>query len=121
MNVLEHLDFHTAFSDLTPILLQGMWIALKATISGFALAIVLGVLIALGRLTKSKLLNGVLIVILEIVRGTPLLVQLVYMYYVVPLLISLLFQIWIPEYQFTISPFVAGMLGLGINYGCYLS
>lgn len=121
MNILKHLDFHTAFSDLTPILLQGMWVALQATISGFAFAVVLGVFIALGRLSKSKLLNGILIVFLEIVRGTPLLVQLVYMYYVVPLLISLLIQIWIPGYQFSISPFVAGMLGLGINYGCYLS
>lgn len=121
MNILQHLDFHSAFNDLTPILLQGMWVALEATLSGFALAIVLGVCIALGRLSKYKLLNGILIVLLEIVRGTPLLVQLVYMYYVIPLLISLCIQFWIPGYQFTISPFAAGMLGLGINYGCYLS
>ncbi|MGJ7922060.1 amino acid ABC transporter permease [Neobacillus sp. LXY-4] len=121
MNIIENLDFNTALSDLLPILLEGMWIALKATISGFALAIVIGVVIALGRLSKSKLLNGVLVTILEIIRGTPLLVQLVYMYYVVPLLITLLLQVWIPDYKFTISPFMAGMLGLGINYGSYLS
>ncbi|AGK53485.1 amino acid ABC transporter permease [Bacillus sp. 1NLA3E] len=121
MNIIENLDFHTASSDLLPILVEGMWIALKATISGFALAIIVGVFIALGRISKSKLLNGVLVTMLEIVRGTPLLVQLVYMYYVVPLLISLLVNVWIPDYQFTISPFMAGMLGLGINYGCYLS
>ncbi|WP_236619620.1 amino acid ABC transporter permease [Bacillus sp. 1NLA3E] len=121
LNIINALDFYTAFSDLLPILLEGMWIALKATVSGFALAIVIGVLIALGRISKSKLLNGVLVIVLEIVRGTPLLVQLVYMYYVVPLLLTLLFQIWNPGFQFTISPFLAGMLGLGMNYGCYLS
>lgn len=121
MNIIENLDFSTAFSDLLPVLMQGLMIALQATISGFTLAIVLGFLIALGRISKSKLLNGALIVLIEIIRGTPLLVQLVYMYYVVPLLVILLIQIWIPGYQFTISPFIAGTLGLGINYGCYLS
>ncbi|WP_318502839.1 amino acid ABC transporter permease [Bacillus sp. T3] len=121
MNVIENLDFTTASADLLPILVEGMWIAIKATISGFALAIVLGVFIALGRISKSKLLNGILVFFLEIVRGTPLLVQLVYMYYVVPLLIELFVQVWNPEFQFTISPFMAGMLGLGINYGSYLS
>lgn len=121
MNIIENLDFNTASTDLLPILIEGMWIAIKATVSGFALAIVLGVAIALGRISKSKLLNGVLVTFLEIVRGTPLLVQLVYMYYVVPLLVELFVQMWNPEFQFTISPFAAGMLGLGINYGSYLS
>lgn len=121
MNIIETLDFSTAFSDLLPVLTEGLLIALQATLSGFALAIILGFLIALGRISKSKVLNGILVVLLEIVRGTPLLVQLVYMYYVVPLLVSLLVQLWSPGYQFSFSPFVAGTLGLGLNYGCYLS
>lgn len=121
MDILQNLDFRTAFTDLSPLLLEGMWVAVKATISGFALAVVIGVFIALGRLSKSRLLNGVLVTFLEIIRGTPLLVQLVYMYYVVPLLISILFQFINPELHFSFSPFVAGMLGLGINYGAYLS
>jgi polar amino acid transport system permease protein len=121
MNIIENLDFSTAFSDLLPVLTEGLLIALQATLSGFALAIILGFLIALGRISKSKVLNGILVALLEIVRGTPLLVQLVYMYYVVPLLVSLLVQIWAPGYQFGLSPFIAGTLGLGLNYGCYLS
>lgn len=121
MNIIGNLDFSTAFSNLLPVLTEGLLIVLQATLSGFALAIVLGFLIALGRISKYKVLNGVLFVLLEIVRGTPLLVQLVYMYYVVPLLVSLFVQLWIPEYQFSLSPFIAGTLGLGINYGCYLS
>ncbi|WP_243156849.1 amino acid ABC transporter permease, partial [Clostridium beijerinckii] len=68
-----------------------------------------------------SLLRGFLLVFLEFIRGTPLLVQLVYMYYVVPLLVSIIVQIWNPGYQFKISSLVAGTLGLGINYGCYIS
>lgn len=121
MDILHNLNFATAFHDLVPLLWSGLLIALEATICGFLIALVLGVLIAVGRISKSKLLNGILVVFLEIIRGTPLLVQLVYMYYVVPLLISLVVQFWIPDFQFRMSPFIAGALGLGINYGCYLS
>jgi polar amino acid transport system permease protein len=121
MDILSHLDFATAFKELTPELWQGFLIALEATVGGFLLAVVLSVLIAVGRLSKSKVLKGILVVVLEIVRGTPLLVQLVYMFYVVPLLISLVAQFFMPDYQFQLNPLVAGILGLGINYGCYLS
>ncbi|MGP3610465.1 amino acid ABC transporter permease [Anoxybacteroides rupiense] len=121
MNLLEKLDFSTAFQELSPILIQGLGIVLASTLCGFFLALLLGTLIALGRISKYVWLNRGLVVLLEIVRGTPLLVQLVYMYYVVPLIITLVGQLWDPSYHLTLSPFMAGVLGLGINYGCYLS
>ena len=43
------------------------------------------------------------------------------MYYVVPLLVSIIVQIWSPGYQVRISSLVAGTIGLGVNYGCYIS
>nr|WP_290911682.1 amino acid ABC transporter permease [Anoxybacillus sp.] len=101
--------------------MEGLGIVLASTLCGFSLALLLGTFIALGRISKYFLLNKVLVVLLEIVRGTPLLVQLVYMYYVVPLIITLIGQLWDPSYRFTLSPFMAGVIGLGINYGCYLS
>ena len=121
MNILQNLDFATAFKDLYPELLGGMGTVISATLCGFALALVIGTLIALGRLTKIKWLDRILIVFMEIVRGTPLVVQVVYMYYVVPLLFSIVIQIWIPGYQLNLDAFIAGTLALGINYGCYLS
>ncbi|MCP8970450.1 amino acid ABC transporter permease [Ectobacillus ponti] len=121
MNILQNLDFVTAFRNLYPELLGAMGTVLGATICGFALALILGTLIALGRLTKLKWLHRILIIFLEIIRGTPLVVQVVYMYYVVPLLISLLVQFWDPGYQLNFDAFFAGTLALGINYGAYLS
>lgn len=121
MNILANLDFNTAIKYLVPSLIDGLWIVLQATIFGFILAIVLGLFMAIGRTSKVKILRGSLVVFLEFIRGTPLLVQLVYMYYVVPLLISIVVQIWNPGYQFKMSSVVAGTLGLGINYGCYIS
>jgi polar amino acid transport system permease protein len=121
MDILANLDFGTAIKYLGPSLVNGVWIVLQATIFGFLLAIVLGLFMAIGRISKIKIVRGVLVVFLEFIRGTPLLVQLVYMYYVVPLLLSAVVQMWNPGYQFRISSLVAGILGLGINYGCYIS
>jgi polar amino acid transport system permease protein len=121
MDILSNLDFSTAFKYLVPSLRDGLWIVLQATVLGFLLAIVLGLFIAIGRISKIKVLQGVLAVFLEFIRGTPLLVQLVYMYYVVPLLLSIIVQIWNPGYQVKISSLVAGTIGLGVNYGCYIS
>ena len=121
MNILKNLDFATAFKDLSPELLTGMKTVLGATVCGFILALILGTLIALGRISKIKWLDRVLVVFLEIIRGTPLVVQLVYMYYVVPLILSLVVQFWIPGYQINFDAFTAGTFALGINYGAYLS
>ncbi|EKQ50938.1 MULTISPECIES: amino acid ABC transporter permease [unclassified Clostridium] len=121
MDILSHLDFGTALKYLAPSLEAGLWVVIQATFFGFALAIILGLLIAIGRISKIKVLQGFLVVFLEFIRGTPLLVQLVYMYYVVPLLVSMVIQIWSPGYQFKISSLVAGTIGLGVNYGCYIS
>jgi polar amino acid transport system permease protein len=121
MDILSNLDFSTAFKYLVPSLRDGLWIVLEATVLGFFLAIVLGLFIAIGRISKIKVLKGILVVFLEFIRGTPLLVQLVYMYYVVPLLLSIIVQIWSPGYQVKISSLVAGIIGLGVNYGCYIS
>jgi len=121
MDILSNLDFSTAFKYLVPSLRDGLWIVLEATILGFFLAIVLGLFIAIGRISKIKILKGILVVFLEFIRGTPLLVQLVYMYYVVPLLLSAIVQTWNPGYQVRISSLVAGTIGLGVNYGCYIS
>jgi len=121
MDILSNLDFSTAFKYLVPSLKDGLWIVLEATVLGFLLAIVLGLFIAIGRISKIKVLKGILVVFLEFIRGTPLLVQLVYMYYVVPLLLSIIVQVWSPGYQVRISSLVAGTIGLGVNYGCYIS
>lgn len=121
MDILSNLDFSTAFKYLVPSLQDGLWIVVQATVLGFFLAIILGLFIAIGRISKIKALRGFLVVFLEFIRGTPLLVQLVYMYYVVPLLVSMIIQVWNPGYQFKISSLVAGTIGLGINYGCYIS
>jgi len=115
------LHFAKAAELLVPSLFHGFAVVIQATVLGFLLATVLGMVIAIGRLSTSKIIRGILYVYLELIRGTPLLVQLVYIYYVVPLLLNLIASMFGVKTDVQIASVTAGILGLGINYGCYIS
>lgn len=115
------LHFAKAAEQLVPSLYHGFGVVIEATVLGFLLATVLGMVIAIGRLSGFKLIKGLLYLFLELIRGTPLLVQLVYIYYVVPLLLDLVASVFGFKADIQIASVTAGILGLGINYGCYMS
>lgn len=123
MEVLENLNFGKAFKELLPKLFgEAFGIVVTVTVVGFLLAIVIGFLLALARVSRNKVLNGIVMAFQEIIRGTPLLVQLVYVYYVVPLLIEVLaYFVGNPDFEFSMSPLTAGIVGMAINYGTYIS
>ncbi|EIW19571.1 MULTISPECIES: amino acid ABC transporter permease [Pelosinus] len=115
------LHFAKAAELLIPSLFHGFGVVIQATVLGFLLATVLGMIIAIGRLSTIKIVKGILYLYLELIRGTPLLVQLVYIYYVVPLLLNLIASMFGFKTNIQIASVTAGILGLGINYGCYMS
>lgn len=121
MNVLLNLDFGTAVKSLLPQLGGAFGTVIAVALLSFGLAMVLGLLIALGRLSRFKVLRGLMSFLIEIIRGTPLLVQLVYFYYVVPLLVDVLFSLLGIDASLDLSAFSAGVFGLGLNYGVLLS
>lgn len=82
---------------------------IQLALGAMVLALVLGLLLALARISKSRVLRGIALVYVEIMRGTPLLVQLVYIFFVLPAI------------GVNIDPIPAGILGLGLNYAAYLS
>ncbi|UOF91113.1 ectoine/hydroxyectoine ABC transporter permease subunit EhuD [Fodinisporobacter ferrooxydans] len=101
-------DWNFAISIL-PKLLQAMLITLSAAICSFLLSVIVGLLFALGRRSKFKPLARTIGGIVEFIRSTPLLVQLFFIFYV------------LPNYSITLSPFTAGVIGLGLHYSTYLS
>jgi polar amino acid transport system substrate-binding protein len=90
------------------LLLLAAWTTMKLSFLSMPLAIAIGLLVAIGRLYGPRWLNPPLEAYVEFLRGTPLLLQLFVIYYVLPQLIG----ISIPE-------FWAGVLALGINYSAY--
>ena len=79
------------------------------SIVAMAIALAIGLVVALLRLSRSKALNVVASAYVEVIRGTPLLVQLFIIYY------------GLPQYGIRLSAFAAGVLGLGMNYGAYIA
>ena len=110
--------FLECLQRFAPSLLKGFWVVVEVTILGFVFSLILALLLAIGRMSKNRILRGFLIGFIELIRGTPLLVQLFYIYYVIPLLIN--WAVQTPNAVSFTSVF-ASVLGLGINYGCYQS
>lgn len=122
MELIQNLDFGYTFKVLGPSLLKGLGIVAEAVALGYLLGFVLGLVFAFARLSKKhKILNKLVFLLVEFIRGTPLLVQLVYMYYVVPLLIQLIFSWFGLSVNVNLTALTAGIMGLGIHYGCYMS
>ena len=83
-----HWDF-TPVLRYAPLLWRGALVTLAFTAGSVALGLVIGLLIGLGRLTKSWLINAPLIALTEAFRCTPLLVQIVWFYYALPVLLHI--------------------------------
>lgn len=118
---LSQLHFVKVAPLIIPILLGGVSVVIKAVLGGFLLSLIMGILIALGRIMGGRIIQVILYFFLEVVRGTPLLVQLVYMYYVMPLIITLFMNMAGIPGTFSLDALTAGIWGLGINYSCYIS
>ena len=91
-----------------PSLFRAALITLVLSFAAMALAVVLGVLIATGRVYGGAVSRGLLTVYVEVMRGTPVLLQLFVIYYGLASVIRL-------------PAFVAALLGLGLNYAAYES
>jgi ectoine/hydroxyectoine ABC transporter permease protein EhuD len=92
-----------------PDLAKGAGITVLLTFSAMALALLLGLLIALMRAAPSRVMRLGAAVYVDFFRGTPLLLQLFYLYFV------------LPYAGIRLPALAAGILGLGLNYAAYLS
>ncbi len=108
-------------------ILDGLVVTLELTVLSMAIGIALGVLLALMRLSQSTLVSGASWVYIWLLRGTPVLVQILLWYNVAALYPTV--DLGIPfgpsfvhlDANTLITPFVAGMLALGLNEGAYMS
>lgn len=92
-----------------PFILGGAGITVVVSVLSIMLAVVLALLGALGRLSSNSVINGVASFYVSLVRGTPLLVQIYFIYFSLPAL-----GIILPAIE-------AGVLALGFNYGAYMT
>jgi polar amino acid transport system substrate-binding protein len=90
-----------------PMLLRGAVVTVEISVLAMALAIVCGLALALLRLYGIAPLRWVAVAYIEVIRGTPLLIQLYLIYY------------GLPNVGIRLNAFAAAVLGLGLNYAAY--
>lgn len=92
-----------------PILLQGALTTIGLAVAALIIATVFGLLLALMRYSGNPVLSFLSRSFINLVRGIPVLVQLFYIYFV------------LPEFGIDLTAFQAGAIGLGIAYSCYMA
>lgn len=95
--------------QILPELLAAAVITIEATILGFAIAAVLGLVFAILRMSKNPWIANPVTGFIEFVRGTPVLIQIFFMFYV------------LPQFGITMPALLTGVLALGLHYATYCS
>ncbi|WP_034631291.1 amino acid ABC transporter permease [Desulfotruncus alcoholivorax] len=103
---MDHLDY---VLKILPFILSGLKLTAKIYVATLIFALPLGLLAAIGKVTGPKIIKSILFLYTWIWRGTPLLFQLFFMYYALPVI------------GIRFSPFVAATVAYVLNYGAYLT
>lgn len=108
--VLFTIKFDAKFlSTAVPFILAGAGVTLLVSFLSITLAVVLAALGALGRLSRNPIANGIASFYVSLVRGTPLLLQIYFIY------------LALPQAGIVLPELACGVLALGFNYGAYMT
>ncbi|AVZ17468.1 MULTISPECIES: amino acid ABC transporter permease [Pseudomonas] len=92
-----------------PIMLNGALITLEFAVASMVLGLIVGLVVAIMRISDNLFLSGIARVYVSLMRGTPLLVQIFVVYY------------GLPSIGISLEPVAAGIFTLTLNTGAYLS
>ncbi len=100
-------EFLADAQDYLPILLQGVQLTILITLASLVVSTLLGLVWAVMRVSGIAVLSGFSAVMINILRGIPIIVQLFYIYFVMP------------DFGLSLTAVQAAIIGLGIAYSAY--
>jgi len=100
-------EFLVDAREFLPVLLNGLRVTVGITVCALAVSVILGFVWALMGMSRFKVIRGASRTLINTLRGIPIIVQLFYIYFV------------IPDLGITLNAFAAGVLGLGLAYSVY--
>lgn len=102
---------------------DGILISIGVTVISFILVIFAGLLGGLGRLSRNKVINTIATLYVEVIRGIPLMVQLLFWYFAFPAVIQQLGTTlnFAPFQRYLANPIMMAILGLTVCYAAYMS
>jgi len=111
------------YNRILVFLKDGIWVTVKITIISFLLVMVLGLLVGLARLSKSTIVRGIATVYVEVIRGIPMMVQIIFWYFASPAIVQ---EIGVSLNNATLANFrpdgtTMAIFGLTFGYAAYMS
>lgn len=104
------MNFDLAYmTEITPLLLKGAVVTIQATVLGTLLAAILGLGLAILNRSRFRLVRHATTAAMLFVRNTPLLIQLFFLFYI------------LPQYGIALPAFLTGTIALGIHYSTYMA
>jgi polar amino acid transport system permease protein len=103
------VNWVASLGEFIPALAHGALYTLALSAVSMACAVAAGLLVALARMSENRGLSRIAALYIDFIRGTPLLLQLFFIYYA------------LPEIHIVFPVFVAGVLGLSLNFAAYLA
>ena len=96
-------------AEFLPILMQGLRLTIIVTVGSLVLSTLLGIVLALMRVSGVWVLAAIAKTVVNVIRGIPIIVQLFYIYFV------------LPDFGISLTAVQAAIIGLGIAYSAYQS
>ena len=96
--------------DFLPALFVGLYYTLLISVVGLLIGFVIGAFTGLARISRFTILNWIATIYIEVIRGTPVLVQAIWIYFALPLII-----------QYTLPSVTAGIIVIALNSGAYIA
>ncbi len=100
----------THYMRVMPFLLEGLVYTLIITGVGLFFGFILGAIFGLARLSKSKIIYGIATIYVEVLRGTPILAQILFIYFGLPDVLG-----------FNIDKITASIIAIAVNAGAYIA
>ncbi|WP_031264059.1 amino acid ABC transporter permease [Sporolactobacillus laevolacticus] len=104
------MDFFKLFEASLPALLAGLVLTLKIISVGIIVAVIIGLVLGIINVGHNKILKLIAKLYIDLVRGTPLLVQVFFIYFGLPSVLN-----------FKLDAMLAGIIAIGINASAYIS
>ena len=101
------MSYFSFLAEHGPTMLLGTVTTIKVLVCATILYVIISLIFGLMRLSKNPIIQGTATVYIEFFRGTSLLVQLFWFYYVLPF------------FGLTLEAFTAGVVAIGMNFGAY--
>lgn len=93
-----------------PTLLSGLKVTLEIAVAALIIATIIGLIVGLVNISNNKILKVIATIYIDIIRGTPLIVQAFFIYFALPSVLN-----------FKINPLPAGIIAISLNAGAYMA